>query len=255
MQDTMEKDRIRLFWQPGCTSCVKIKELLTEAGIEFESVNILSHPTGLDEMQQRGIMTVPVVFKNEEMIFGQSLDDVAKFVGIDRKVSRLPMNTLAEKWISLLESATGLIDQIPEDKLHQRAFPERPRTLRELSYHIFQIPDAFVSSMETDIPDIRVITNARYDHLATKADLADYARKNTQRLKDWVGTMPADMDQRSMKTYYGDQPVSGIFERGTWHSGQHVRQLDQLIQDFTGAPAAVDQKVYEGLPMPKSLWD
>jgi glutaredoxin len=251
----MEAERIRLFWQPGCTSCVKIKELLTEAGMEFESVNILTHPTGLDEMQQRGIMTVPVVFKNEEYIFGQSLDDVATFVGIDRKVSRLPMAELASKWCTFLDTAKDLIAQIPEDKLNERAFHGRPRTLRQLSYHIFQIPDGFVTSLEKGMEDTRSITNASYDHLQTKDDLGVYAAEQIRRLKDWIAAMPANAGDQRVKTYYGEQPLSGIFERGTWHSGQHTRQLDQVIQDTTGASSAIPKEVYSGLPMPKGMWD
>ncbi|GGE40953.1 hypothetical protein GCM10007276_17940 [Agaricicola taiwanensis] len=255
MADIAEAERIRLFWQPGCTSCVKIKELLTEAGVEFESVNILTHPTGLDEMQRRGIMTVPVVFKGEEMTFGQSLDDVAAFVGIDRKVSRLSMEELARKWTYFLDKASDLIEQIPDDRLNERAFHGRPRTVRELSYHIFQIPDGFVTSQETGLEDTRSITNVRFDHLKTKDDLLAYAKTSTDRLKKWIAQMPADIGERRVKTYYGEQPLSGIFERGTWHSGQHTRQLDQIIQDATGAATAIDQRVYDGLPMPKGLWD
>ena len=36
MLATME--RTRLFWQPGCTNCMRIKELFAKHGVDFESI-------------------------------------------------------------------------------------------------------------------------------------------------------------------------------------------------------------------------
>ena len=35
---TME--RTRVFWQPGCTNCVRIKELFAKHGVDFESITL-----------------------------------------------------------------------------------------------------------------------------------------------------------------------------------------------------------------------
>ena len=32
---------LKVYWQPGCSSCLKTKEFLLEHGIPFESVNVL----------------------------------------------------------------------------------------------------------------------------------------------------------------------------------------------------------------------
>ena len=50
---------IRAYWQPGCTSCLRMKEFLAKHGVPFVSVNVLEdkdagpargpdggHPTG-----------------------------------------------------------------------------------------------------------------------------------------------------------------------------------------------------------------
>lgn len=31
---------LRLYWQPGCSSCVRTKEFLQKRGVTFESVNV-----------------------------------------------------------------------------------------------------------------------------------------------------------------------------------------------------------------------
>lgn len=36
--------RIQVFWQPGCTSCLRVKEFLTRQGIDFESVDVQRNP-------------------------------------------------------------------------------------------------------------------------------------------------------------------------------------------------------------------
>ncbi|MCJ7838169.1 MAG: NrdH-redoxin, partial [Burkholderiales bacterium] len=29
-----------MFWQPGCTSCLRTKEFLTRQGVDYESINV-----------------------------------------------------------------------------------------------------------------------------------------------------------------------------------------------------------------------
>ena len=36
MRATME--RTRVFWQPGCTNCVRIKDLIARHGVDVESI-------------------------------------------------------------------------------------------------------------------------------------------------------------------------------------------------------------------------
>ena len=38
---------LKVYWQPGCSSCLKTKEFLIENGIEFQSVNVLEDQTAL----------------------------------------------------------------------------------------------------------------------------------------------------------------------------------------------------------------
>ncbi len=32
--------RVRVLWQPGCTSCLRIKELRARRGVDFESIKL-----------------------------------------------------------------------------------------------------------------------------------------------------------------------------------------------------------------------
>jgi glutaredoxin len=250
-----QTEMIRLFWQPGCSACVKIKEMLTDNGVPFESINILENQAGLEEMQRRGIKALPLVFRGEAMVFGQSLDDVAKFIGVKRDMGRLPSEVLKQKWSYILDKALIIIEKMPDERLLERAFPERPRVLGELSYHVFQIPEAFLAVMDKGLEDTRPIVNGIYPHLKTKADILNYARGIRAELDAWFAANPALGEGRTVKTYWGVQQATQLLERFTWHSAQHTRQLDFVLSTETGAPSLIDPTVYEGLPIPHGMWD
>ncbi|SVC27504.1 uncharacterized protein METZ01_LOCUS280358, partial [marine metagenome] len=52
---------ITLFWQPGCTSCLRVKEFLRSHDVTFNSINIAEDPSGLEQLSKYGIKTVPIL--------------------------------------------------------------------------------------------------------------------------------------------------------------------------------------------------
>ncbi len=175
----------KVYWQPGCSSCVKVKEFLTAAEVPFVSVNVLAEPSGFDDLLKFGVRTVPIVSKGDEFVFAQELADVAKFVGKPFVGDRLSIPLLVERWTYLLKTARELITRIPDDKLDYRPFAERPRTMGDLSCHIFQVPQAFLEAMENGLEDLRTIFSVKRPDLKTKGDLLGYADGVLERLKNW----------------------------------------------------------------------
>jgi glutaredoxin len=245
---------MRFYWQPGCSSCVKVKELLTEMSVPFTSVNILEDPKGLEELMARGARSVPVLTRGDEMIFTQSLEDVAKFVGKSRQANRLPPAELFQRWQYFLNTALGLVRQIPEDRLHGYPIEKRNRTVSNLAYHIFQVPEGVMAMTEGRTTDSREYDNAIYDHLRTKEDILAFGAGVIEAHKQWWAATD-QTGQRRVTTYYGEQPLHQILERGTWHSAQHTRQLNHVLDGFE---VAVENPIlasaYDGLPMPKAIW-
>ena len=39
---TSSSEPLKVYWQPGCTGCLRMKEFLTKNGVEFISVNVLA---------------------------------------------------------------------------------------------------------------------------------------------------------------------------------------------------------------------
>src|SRR5262249_46320093 len=47
-------ERVRVFWQPGCTSCLRTKEFLTRNNVDYESINVHGNEAGMEELRKLG---------------------------------------------------------------------------------------------------------------------------------------------------------------------------------------------------------
>jgi glutaredoxin len=57
---------LRVYWQPGCTSCLRAREFLRQHGVPFLSVNVRDSDTARAELEALGVRTVPVVARGSE---------------------------------------------------------------------------------------------------------------------------------------------------------------------------------------------
>ena len=87
----MQTQSLRVYWRPGCSSCVRVKEFLSGLGVEYQSVNVSATPEAMDELRALGVRTVPVVARGKEYVFAQELADVSRFIG--QRVKSRPRRT------------------------------------------------------------------------------------------------------------------------------------------------------------------
>jgi len=78
-------ERVRVFWQPGCTSCLRTKEFLTRAGVDYESINVHGNEAAMSELAKLGARSVPIVARGEKFVFAQTIGDVIGFLGLKVK--------------------------------------------------------------------------------------------------------------------------------------------------------------------------
>jgi glutaredoxin len=81
-QSFPEASVIKACWQPGCTSCLRMKEFLTKHGVPFVSVNVLEDKDAFAELAMLGIRSVPIVRRGKDWANGQVLREVARVAGI-----------------------------------------------------------------------------------------------------------------------------------------------------------------------------
>src|SRR5262249_18256307 len=125
-QSSPEASVIKTYWQPGCTSCLRMKEFLTKHGVPFVSVNVLEDRDAFAELAMLGIRSVPIVRCGKDWANGQVLREVARVAGIEWGGAQvLPAPELVARLTEIQTAAQRLFAQIPDDKLGCM-LPHRP---------------------------------------------------------------------------------------------------------------------------------
>ena len=245
---------ITVYWQPGCTSCLRTKEFLRAHGIAFESINVREDPQAAARLAALGARSVPVVARGAEFVYGQDLATVAAFVGVSVDRVRLDVPVLTARLLALLDTVAALAAQLPADSWHEK-LPGRERTHLDLAYHVSQVVVGFLDAALGGRLTYEHFERRSPEHLASAADVARLLRSVSQALAVWWGAnqarLPAELD-----TYYGRQLLAAVLERTTWHVAQHARQLERLLELRGVAPEPrLEPALLSGLPLPEDVWD
>jgi hypothetical protein len=219
----------------------------------------LNDPTGKERLLKLGVRTVPVLARGDQYIFCQNLEDVAEFVGLQGSGhTPLPPAVLMMKWINVLRAAQRYVRQFPSDRLGERAIDNRERSIRLLSHHVFRIGEAF---LDTAIDDVEYRTNnanipPEDGACAAAEEIAAYGDGIVERLENWWSQLKDKSCRQPVKTFYGTPPMHQLFERSTWHSAQHARQLMAVLERFGIEPQGrLTAEELAGLPLPEGLWE
>lgn len=251
-------DAIRVYWQPGCTSCLRTKEFLTKNRVAFLSRNVLADEGAYEELARFGLRQVPIVTRGNEWVNGQVLKDVARIAGFAYGgTTQYAPDELFRRLYRVIDGSARFIGQLDEAQL-ATVLPGRPRSLTQLGYHLFNVADAFVEH-EEGIP----LTFASYNRepapgTMTKEELLAYGRHVRGRVSAWQTAHGASADWTARAdVYYGEQTLHDFLERTTWHAGQHSRQLMWMMAEKLAVPPIdpLGEETYGGLPMPESVWD
>jgi DinB superfamily len=206
-----------------------------------------------------GVRTVPVLATGDQYIFCQNLEDVAEFVGLQGSGHiPLPPAALITKWTIVLRAAQRYIRQIPNERLNDRAIDNRDRSIRLLSHHIFRIAEAF---LETAIDGVEYwVQHANVPPedgtYTTREEIAAYGNSMIERIENWWSQLDDKSCQQKVKTFYGTPPMHQLFERSTWHSAQHTRQMIAVLERFGIEPdVRLTAEDLAGLPLPEGIWE
>ncbi len=257
-QSSLDAPVVKAYWQPGCTSCLRMKEFLAKHGVPFVSVNVLEDTGAFEELAALGVRSVPIIRRGSDWANGQVLREVARVAGIPwGGTNVLPPSELAGRLVTIQNAAHRLFAQMPDD-ITSRLLPHRPRSYAQLAYHTFNIVDAFLEHEVQGMPlKEGVYGRIPPPDMDTKAKILAYGWDVRERFEAWWAGPGQSADvARKADVYYGDVTVHEFLERTTWHSGQHVRQL-LMVLDMLGIEPdrPVGQETFAGLPMPEKVWD
>lgn len=220
---------------------------------------MLNDPGGREKLLALGVRNVPVVSKGENYVFGQNLEDVAEFVGLQGTGHKpLPPQELIKKWILVLRALQRYARQLPGERINERVIENRDRSIRLLTHHAFRIAEAYLESVidgkEYAVQHANV--PPKDGTCVTGDEIARYGEGVIERLEKWWDQVGDKSLSTKMKTYYGMQPMHVVFERSTWHSAQHARQLIHVLERFGVEPnVRLTPQDLAGLPLPERLFE
>ena len=234
MDTTSQGVPLTVYWQPGCSSCLRTKEFLTRHGVPFVSVNVQADETGFQALERLGLRQVPIVARGDDWVNGQVLKDVARIAGIALDEQRmLSPAELTGRIELVLGAAQRALARLPEAQL-DTMLPNRPQTYRQLACHVFQIVEAFLDLVE----DGKRLEFAAYvqdvpAHVHDRDGLIAFGSAIAQHYVHWFSTMGNSADWKARaNVYYGEQTLHEFLERTTWHAAQHTRQLQMIVARF-----------------------
>ncbi|MBO43592.1 MAG: hypothetical protein CMM28_07700 [Rhodospirillaceae bacterium] len=208
-------------------------------------------------LKRIGIKRIPAVSQGDRYVMGQKMADVCEFVGIELgDVTEFSVDELAAKMDTILGAAQRYTRQMTIDDLDQK-LPNRDRTIRQLCFHVHRIVEGFCEVMDGEAEEFHttIADIAHPDSIMSGEDLAVYGEGVLKRFQAWHAAYGGDGTEPA-NAYWGDVTLRELLERVTWHPGQHVRQLKMYMEGRGNAPKQpIDDTVFEGLPMPKKVWD
>lgn len=256
---------LRVFWQPGCTSCLATKQFLASQGIAFESINVREHPQAMQWLAALGARSVPVVARGQHWVYAQERADVVAFLGLQPQsvasVHSLTRLELTQRIDALLRATEQLANELPAALWEQGIAGRDDRTVLDLPFHIAQIVDGLLDAVTGG--------ELTYEHFErrpagperTAPKVAAQLRRVRERFRSITASDAMDgaataNDTRSLRTYYGEQPLLRVLERSAWHAAQHARQLEHLLVAQGVQPSSpLSDRELAGLPLPAGVWD
>ena len=192
--------------------------------------------------------------RGAKFILGQNTQQIIDFLGLNEDGGpQLSVDELYARLDKFMGAAIELFPLMPHDRLDTHV-PGRPRSYRELGFHLFRVVDAFVGTNEGIRLEQAMFREPPPADAGTDL-LVAHGEKVRRRFNDWWARNDRAAS-KSLDTYYGPQSLHELLERTTWHCGQHVRQNMMLLEKEgqTHHRPLVDGD-FAKLPMPQNVWD
>lgn len=204
-----------------------------------------------------GLRKVPVLAKGDKYAIGQMLDPFAKLAGLPMPgADRLSPEQLYKKYEMVFAAGQRHARQFPTEKFRERVIPHREREIRTLCFHVFRIGEAFLETWNGAEYAAKIADNEPPDSMKTGDDVARYGAGVWKQYEAWWRGLEDRTLSPVLKTYYGDTVAHKVFERVTWHSAQHCRQLIAVLERMGVQPdKPLTPADLAGLPLPERLWE
>jgi hypothetical protein len=251
---------------------MRMKEFVAESGVRHVVVNVETDPERAKRLRDHH-MLVPVAVLGDRFVDGRDLAELADLIGVDYE--RRDMLSPVELWerfgrlnqvfCSGLEQATpealgytfpGRELLWPEPEMARHGYPRRRRTILELANHAALLARAFLAAYYED--DYRIDIYRTPEGLGEVTQVDEVIQKAERSLALmatwWEEDGQDDPLEHVLETFVGYRTLHEILEREVWHTAQHVRQVNHVLELHGITPEApLSDDDLRGLPTPAAI--
>ena len=210
----------------------------------------------MQELLDRGLKIVPVTIWDDQVVIGFNPKELARVFHLDASVAQADVPTMINKFETVLVAACRTTRQIPSDRLDWES-PERERTLRQFTFHIFDRPERAMNAYE-----VRSYTNEDRGRLGVdilgnvgNEEIARYGEKVLRGVKSALAGDTALDLSRELDTYMGQKTAGELMDLALGHSAHHLKQLYEYMSLIGIEPdAPLCAADFEGIAVPTELF-
>lgn len=250
----MVEDVIEVYWVPGCSSCLRMKEFMEATALSFESIDLSVDPERGEKLRRIGVHA-PAVVVGDRGVQGIDLVGIAALVGYDYAPPvMLAPAVLRERYLRVMAALCRFTEQVGESDLDWRS-PDNDRSLRFLVAHAGTIMRMFVDTRHRDDFDNSGRPPADLAASGDRAALLGWARGTVGEFDRWWREVGHDDPfDRILRTTWGHRTLHEVLERAVWHTAQHVRQLQDWMGRLGVSPREpLTEADLAGLPLPSRI--
>src|SRR5262245_34960023 len=207
-----------------------MKAMLSRRGVEFDAFDVVADPSAMDELVSRGIMSVPAAIFGDQSMSGWNPTRLAEMIGMQLEEEPVAPAELVRTVRLVLDAAIRATAQVPEDKWEMN-HENRPRPLRELVRHLFQVVEVSVDADVLGIfPAQLWLKQLDVPYTSGRARLLRYGETVRAKFDAWYSHIDEDAFARTIEADVGPRTLNQVLERTRLHAGQHLRQVYAFLE-------------------------
>ncbi|WP_080735680.1 glutaredoxin domain-containing protein [Rhodococcoides fascians] len=249
---------VEVYWMPGCTSCLRMKEFIEKAGVQYESINVDEEPERGKKLQKHNLI-LPAACIGDRCVNGVDLGAVADLIGVEYEAPViLPPEELINRYRLISDSLIRYIKQMTPEVIDYY-LPGRDRPMIFVASHAAYLARIFLTAYYDDKYDA-MHTYLIHEKINAKKspDIAlDLAAETRKMLDEWWEIDGVDDPmERVVETYWGHRTLHEVLEREVWHTTQHTRQVQYALEECGITPdGPITAAQLAGLPLPERIHD
>jgi hypothetical protein len=230
-----------------------MKEFLEKSGVNYLAINVDADQAARDKLERLN-MLLPATCIGDDCVNGMDLAGVAKLIGVEYTPRiMLSPEKLVVRYRENQDAGCRFIAQMTPEMLAS-GLEGRERDMTEVAYQVAMVARSFLSAYYDDRHDIQFYIKP--EGVAERSDELLKLAAETRILVDqwWDEDGIDDPLERVTETYWGHPTLHEVLEREVWHTTQHARQLQYVLERFGVEPdRPLTEAQLAGLPLPERV--